>query len=100
LGLSCTFRDLVLFHHGKKHSCIQADMVLEELTVPHLDLQVEDSTLDIVYLLLMFCLLSSLNNLDYNSLLDKSLGNILSLSVDYPLNSLRAHCTLRIIVVL
>jgi hypothetical protein len=74
--------------------------VLEELTVPHLDLQVGDPTLDTVYLLLMFCLLSSLYNLDYNSLLDKSLGNTLSHSMDYPLNSLRAHCNKRIIIVL
>jgi len=37
LGLAYSFRDSVLYHHGRKHGSVQADMVLEELRVPHLD---------------------------------------------------------------
>jgi hypothetical protein len=38
LELAYRFRGLVLYHHGRKHHNIQADMVLEkELRVLHLD---------------------------------------------------------------
>jgi hypothetical protein len=38
LGLACRFRGSVHCPHGRKHSSIQADMVLEEkLRVLHLD---------------------------------------------------------------
>jgi hypothetical protein len=40
LGLAYSFRDLVHYHRGKKHSRMQADMVLEKLLrVLHLDPQ-------------------------------------------------------------
>jgi hypothetical protein len=35
--LADSFRGLVPYHHGRKHGSVQADMVLEELRVPHLD---------------------------------------------------------------
>jgi hypothetical protein len=34
-----SFRGLVHYHHGRKHSSIQTDIVLEELRVLHLDQQ-------------------------------------------------------------
>jgi hypothetical protein len=34
-----SFRDSAHYHHGKKHGSVQADMVLEELRLLHLDLQ-------------------------------------------------------------
>jgi hypothetical protein len=37
LGLAYSFRDSVHYHHGEKYGCMQADMVLEELRVLHLD---------------------------------------------------------------
>jgi hypothetical protein len=40
LGLTYSFRGLVHYHHRGKHGSMQADMVLEELRVLHLDLQV------------------------------------------------------------
>jgi hypothetical protein len=36
LYLVYRFRDSVHYHHGKKHSSIQADMALEEMRVLHL----------------------------------------------------------------
>ena len=40
MGLACSFRGLVHYHHGRKHGRIQTDMVLEkELRVLHLDLK-------------------------------------------------------------
>ena len=41
LGLAYSFRGLVHYHHGGKHGCMQADMVLEkELRILHLYSQV------------------------------------------------------------
>ena len=37
LGLANSFKGSVHYHHGRKHSSIQADTVLEELGVLHLD---------------------------------------------------------------
>ena len=37
LGLAYSSRGPVYYHHGGKHGSVQADMVLEELRVPHLD---------------------------------------------------------------
>ena len=37
LGLAYSFRGLVHYHHGRKHGSIQADMVLEEPRILHLD---------------------------------------------------------------
>ena len=39
LGLAYSFRGSVHYHHGRKHGNVQADMVLEELRVLHLDLK-------------------------------------------------------------
>jgi hypothetical protein len=49
LGQVCTYKYFILnldeaglqlhYHHGRKQGSMQADMVLEELRVPHLDLQ-------------------------------------------------------------
>jgi hypothetical protein len=39
LGLPYRFRDSVHYHHGGKHGTVQADKVLEEQRVLHLDLQ-------------------------------------------------------------
>ena len=39
MGLSYGLRGLVHYHHGGKHGSVQADMVLEEQRVLHLDLQ-------------------------------------------------------------
>jgi hypothetical protein len=39
LGLACSFSDLVHYHHGGKTGSMQADMVLEEQRVLHLDLK-------------------------------------------------------------
>jgi hypothetical protein len=40
LGLAYRFRGLVYYHHGRKHSGMQADMVLDkELKVLYLDSQ-------------------------------------------------------------
>jgi hypothetical protein len=36
-GLTYSFRGSVRYHHGGKHSSIQADLVLEDLKVLHLD---------------------------------------------------------------
>jgi hypothetical protein len=38
-GLSYSFKCLVHYHYGWKHGSVQADMVLGELRIPHLDLQ-------------------------------------------------------------
>jgi hypothetical protein len=38
LGLAYSFRGVAHYHHGRKHSSTQVDMVLEELRVLHLDL--------------------------------------------------------------
>jgi hypothetical protein len=35
--MAYSFRVLVHYHHGRKHGSIQAGMVLEELSVLHLD---------------------------------------------------------------
>jgi hypothetical protein len=45
LGLACSIRGSVHYHHGRKHGSIQADMVLEKETrFLHLDLKAgEDS---------------------------------------------------------
>ena len=37
LWLAYKFRGSVHYPHGGKHGSVQADMVLEELSVPHLD---------------------------------------------------------------
>jgi hypothetical protein len=37
LELAYSFRGSVHYHHGRKHGGTQADMVLEELRVLHLD---------------------------------------------------------------
>ena len=34
--MAYSFRGLVHFHHGRKHGDIQADMMLEELSILHL----------------------------------------------------------------
>ena len=39
LGLAYSFRDLDHYHHARKHSNLQSDMVLQELRVLHLDLK-------------------------------------------------------------
>ena len=39
MGLAYGFRGLVHCHHGEKHGCVQADMVVEELRVLHICLQ-------------------------------------------------------------
>jgi hypothetical protein len=39
LGLAYSFRGSVHYHHNGKHGSIQADMVLEEPRVLHLDLK-------------------------------------------------------------
>ena len=39
MGLAYSFRGSVRYHHGGKHGSLQADMVLEELRVLHLDPQ-------------------------------------------------------------
>jgi hypothetical protein len=40
LGLACSFRGLVHYHHGGKHGSMKTDMVLEKkLRVLHLDPQ-------------------------------------------------------------
>jgi hypothetical protein len=38
LRLACSFRSLVHYHRGGKHGSIQADIVLEELRILHIDL--------------------------------------------------------------
>lgn len=41
MGLAYSYRDSVHYHHHcGKHGCVQAEMVLEELRVQHLDLKV------------------------------------------------------------
>ena len=45
LGLAYRFRGSVHYHHSRKHSSIQADMVLEELRVLHLYLKEAKSRL-------------------------------------------------------
>jgi hypothetical protein len=47
LGLAYRFRGSVHYHHGGKDGSIQADMVLKELRVLHLDQKETDSTLGI-----------------------------------------------------
>jgi hypothetical protein len=42
LGLAHSFRDLIHYHHSRKDGSIQADMVLEELRVLHLEPQAEE----------------------------------------------------------
>ena len=37
MGLAYRFRGSVHYHHGREHGSIQADIVLEELRVLHLD---------------------------------------------------------------
>ena len=39
LWLAYKFRGSVHYPHGGKHGSVQADMVLEELSIPHLDPQ-------------------------------------------------------------
>ena len=39
MGLAYRFRGLVFYHHGRKHGSIQANMVLEDPRLLHLDLQ-------------------------------------------------------------
>jgi hypothetical protein len=43
LGLAYSFRGLVQYHHGRKLDTVQADMVLEELRVLHLDPQASET---------------------------------------------------------
>lgn len=50
LGLACSFRDLVYYHHCGKHDSIQTDMELEkELWFLHLDPQAARRRLDVFY---------------------------------------------------
>ena len=37
MGLAYSFRGLVHYHHGGEHGSMQADMVLDQLGVLHLD---------------------------------------------------------------
>jgi len=46
LGLTYRFSGFVHYHHGRKHGSIQADMVLEDLKVLHLDLKAARRRLD------------------------------------------------------
>jgi len=46
IGAGLQFRGSVHYHHGREHGTMQADMVLEELRVLHLDLQGENATLE------------------------------------------------------
>jgi hypothetical protein len=40
LGLAYSFRDLVYYHHGRKHGNEQSDMMLDnDIRVLHFDLQ-------------------------------------------------------------
>ena len=39
LGLAYSFRGSVHYHHGGKHGSLKADLVLEDLRVPQLDLK-------------------------------------------------------------
>ena len=39
MGLAYPFRGLVYYHHGRKYGSMQADMVLEEPRILHLDLK-------------------------------------------------------------
>jgi hypothetical protein len=39
VGLAYKFRGLIHFHHGEKHSSVQASMALEELRVLYLALK-------------------------------------------------------------
>ena len=39
MGLASSFKDLVYYHHGGEYGRVQADMVLEEPRVLHLDLK-------------------------------------------------------------
>ena len=40
LGLAYSFRGAVYYHHDREHDSIQADMMLEELRILHLQLKV------------------------------------------------------------
>jgi len=46
LGLAYSFKGSVHYHHGRKHGSMQADMVLEEPRVLHLDLQASGDRVD------------------------------------------------------
>ena len=43
LGLANSFKGSVHYHHGRKHSSIQAGTVLEELRVLHLDHRLQET---------------------------------------------------------
>ena len=58
LGLAYSFRDLAYYHHGGKHSRVQADLVLEKLRVLHLDLKAARRRLDLFH---TWCSLSILD---------------------------------------
>jgi hypothetical protein len=45
LGLAYHFRGSVHYHHGRKHGIMQADMVLEEPRVLHLDQRQEKTSI-------------------------------------------------------
>jgi hypothetical protein len=51
LGLVYSFSGLSHYHHDRKHGSIQADLVLEELRVLHLDLQAARKRLDVFHTL-------------------------------------------------
>ena len=60
IGLAESFRGLLHYHHGRKPGSMQADMVLEESRVLHLDLKTAEGDwilhcvqLDYVYILYM-----------------------------------------------
>jgi hypothetical protein len=46
-----SFRGLVCYLHGAKHGSVQADMVLEELRVLHLDLRAAEGDRDTLTIL-------------------------------------------------
>jgi hypothetical protein len=50
LGLAYRFRGSVHYHHGGKHGNIQANMVLEELRVLHVDLKATRRVLSAAWL--------------------------------------------------
>lgn len=50
LGLACSFRRSVHYHHGRKNVSVQADMVLEkELTILHPGLKTTRKKLNLLH---------------------------------------------------
>jgi hypothetical protein len=48
LGLAYCFRNSGRYHHGGRYDKVQADIVLEELRVLHLDLQAAEGDLCVI----------------------------------------------------